>query len=642
MVMAGANAASRCICWGPASAASAAPPRARRRSSSSLTSSTSPRSLLLLLLGCLLLTLPATAATDTDGDDGDAPAKKAEEDSLQEHEQDEEAFEDANSGAEADAKDSNDDDGDSSDDNGGNDAGINSQHSGPPELVQVLVFDAGSSGSRIHIFNAHLHPGANVPEIDQSVRPRQTQKLKPGLSTFAKKEDLDGAEANIKDLLRFADDFVDESRRAKTPVLVKATAGLRAVPQAKANLVLDRVRAVLGASSYKSDDAWVGIIEGKEEGGLAWVAANYLAGTFLRSNPDATSLGVIEMGGGSAQVTFEVTDPSQKLAEQDSYEFVTLLGKEYKVYAHSYLGYGQDYAQEKMKSAFKKALEVAQGASPDDPCYPQGARWITDDATVAKVVAGMGKAKDCISGIWKSLFLGDSSEDAPGEYKGEPTLKGRFVATENFFYTRNDLKLPMLGKQHEMEDVANAVCMEHYSGDAESVPKHCFALAYQAAFLQALRKRPPPEIAAAASLAASAAASISRKSLRGEAPVPKAPPVVGVAAGSTNEDDEGDLSIEITRLIHGGEVDWAVGAAVVHIISEVRGAAPEEVAEEEMESGSDGVVLERQSSDGTIDASSPTVSPAANNAVFFLAVLCALFLWLLLRRRDRFQGWPGK
>ncbi|CAE7663869.1 APY3 [Symbiodinium sp. CCMP2592] len=173
-------------------------------------------------------------------------------------------------------------------------------------LEQVLVFDAGSSGTRIHIFNMYMPMAdAHVPRVDLAVRDAQTLKVKPGLSEFAKKEDLEGCRLNIQDLVKFANKFVAEERRAKTPVLLKATAGLRAVPEAKADAVLRTVRSTLKDSGYQFQDSWADIIKGKEEAALAWIAANYLRGSF-NVDSDVPSMGVIEMGGGSTQVTFEV------------------------------------------------------------------------------------------------------------------------------------------------------------------------------------------------------------------------------------------------------------------------------------------------------------------------------------------------
>jgi len=361
-----------------------------------------------------------------------------------------------------------------------------------------------------------------VPEVFQHVRANQTLKLKPGLSSFALSEDLGGAKSSIEQLLQFANKFVAPNRRSITPVLVKATAGLRAVPLEKANAVLDRVREVLAASEYQSSSAWVSIIPGKEEGGLAWVSANYLSGTFRRSSSVSSSLGVIELGGGSAQVTFEVAEDQKSLAGEDSYLFTTLQGTQFRVYAHSYLGYGQDHAQERMKAAMSKAKV--------DPCYPRGS-WQT---SLSEPIIGAGDSQECIANIWEHIF--SSSHDAPGRYPSEPRLKGSFVATENFYYIRNDLNLPLLGQPKKMEEAAQSVCQRNFTGDFDELPKHCFALAYQAALIQALQRKTP------------------HGSLFEQNP--------NIASE--------DVSLEIVRLINGGEVDWAVGAAVVHIIQASR------------------------------------------------------------------------
>ena len=55
----------------------------------------------------------------------------------------------------------------------------------------------------------------------------------------------------------------------------------------------------------------------------------------------SSSFGVLEMGGASSQITFipEVDPLADKFPMQ-------ILGKDFSVYTHSYLGYGQDAIQE--------------------------------------------------------------------------------------------------------------------------------------------------------------------------------------------------------------------------------------------------------------------------------------------------------
>lgn len=398
----------------------------------------------------------------------------------------------------------------------------------------VLVFDAGSSGTRIHVFN--IVPGKAsdlVPRIDLAVRDRQTKKIKPGLSQFAEKEDLAGTQKNIEQLLEFADQFVPEAERSSTPALLKATAGLRAVkPAENALAVLNVVKETLAKSGFLFQPEWADIIKGKEEAGLAWVAANYLQGSFSRDATGVNSLGVIEMGGGSTQVTFEVdSEEASRVASDDSFTFTTLNGQSYHLYAHSYLGYGMDYAQSRLRTAM-------QGETVEDPCYPEGyLRQAADDAS--SVIKGTGNAEACQHLIRTHLF-GNRSETGPGRYKGELQLRGHLVATENFFYVRDNLKLPLDGAVHVMKEAAEKGCQRIApSADEEaamqggtadvSKPNGCFGLSYQVALLDALQVTYRPGV-----------------------------------------------HVEIARQIKGGDIDWALGAALMHFIDRGMGETGED------------------------------------------------------------------
>lgn len=413
---------------------------------------------------------------------------------------------------------------------------------GTGKLEQVLVFDAGSSGTRVHVFNMYpAQRGAHVPTIELSVRDKQTLKVKPGLSDFALRDDLDGTRKNIESLLEFASQHVPFDSRKSTPVLLKATAGLRSVPAIQADAVLNQVRATLKVSGYLFKEDWVDIIRGKEEGGLAWVAANYLRGTFGVN--DQPSIGVIELGGGSTQVTFQVAS-TEKVADSDAFTFKTLVGKEFHLYAHSYLGFGQDHALATMKARTQALFLSGPVGDMKDPCYPEGflspvrSSAAADTETTVKYLHSSGDAVACQELIRTELFK--PATGAPGNYASELPLRGQFAATENFFYVRNDAKMPLLSSQTSMQEAAKFVCslaeknedreIERMKAGNVSRPKACFALSYQAALLEVLK--------------------------------------VHTSVG---------VKLEIARQINGGDVDWALGAALMHSIANTRGTSDGQV-----------------------------------------------------------------
>lgn len=122
----------------------------------------------------------------------------------------------------------------------------------------AIVIDAGSTGSRIHIFKflpgAGGHLELQFDKFDQ---------LKPGLSSFA--DDPPAAARSLAPLLELAEATIPEAQRAATSIMVGATAGLRLLPDGKADLILEEVRTWLRAKPFKVGgrvDEW-GIVGGK-------------------------------------------------------------------------------------------------------------------------------------------------------------------------------------------------------------------------------------------------------------------------------------------------------------------------------------------------------------------------------------------
>ncbi|XP_035610005.1 ectonucleoside triphosphate diphosphohydrolase 6-like [Oncorhynchus keta] len=79
----------------------------------------------------------------------------------------------------------------------------------------------------------------------------------------------------ILELLEVAQDGIPSSVWSSTPLVVKATAGLRLLPGEKATH-LDRVREVFLESPFLSRGDSVSIMDGTDEGISAWITVNFL------------------------------------------------------------------------------------------------------------------------------------------------------------------------------------------------------------------------------------------------------------------------------------------------------------------------------------------------------------------------------
>ena len=231
-------------------------------------------------------------------------------------------------------------------------------HNPEKPLVQyALTIDAGSTGSRIHVYkfhNCHAMPSLEYETF---------LSINPGLSAYAR--DPTAAAASLDPLLEEAKRVVPESLHSCTPVEVKATAGLRLLGQAESDAILDEVRNRLqtnypfGVASEHS----VEIMDGKDEGVYAWITANYLAKKIGEGVDSPDTLAVMDLGGASTQIVFEPRFPSESdsLLEGEHKYSLQFGGKEFTLYQHSYLGYGLMRARRSIHNLVAFTWSFAQG-----------------------------------------------------------------------------------------------------------------------------------------------------------------------------------------------------------------------------------------------------------------------------------------
>ncbi|KAH8283506.1 hypothetical protein KR018_004183 [Drosophila ironensis] len=201
---------------------------------------------------------------------------------------------------------------------------------GYSKVQYAAIIDAGSTGSRVLAYKFNRSFIDNKLVLYEEL----FKERKPGLSSFADNP-AEGAHS-IKLLLDEARAFIPKEHWSSTPLVLKATAGLRLLPPSKAENILNAVRELFAKSEFSVDMDAVEIMEGTDEGIFSWFTVNFLLGRLSKTNQAAA----LDLGGGSTQVTFSPTDPEQvPIYDKYMHEVVTS-SKKINVFTHSYLGLG--------------------------------------------------------------------------------------------------------------------------------------------------------------------------------------------------------------------------------------------------------------------------------------------------------------
>lgn len=394
------------------------------------------------------------------------------------------------------------------------------------ERNYVVMIDAGSTGSRVHVyeFNTCQSPPVLIKET--------FEMLKPGLSSFD--TDTIGAAKSLDPLLKVALEAVPKDKQGCTPVAVKATAGLRLLGEEKSTNILKEVRNHLENDFPFAvvDGDGISIMEGKDEGVYAWITTNYLLGNIGSSEKTPTAA-VFDLGGGSTQIVFEPDFTHDETMVSGDHKYKLNFGnREFTLYQYSHLGYGLMQGRNKVnslivESALKKNTELAsskkenkkdlKGAKAtitlNNPCIPPGV--VAEDVEVELgknefyLVNMKGPAKEngvhsgaqCRFLAEKVLNKESECTEKPCSFNGiyQPSLNKSFKKSNDmfvfsYFYDRtNPLGFPNSFTVEELSELAKLVCggetfwadvlLDDHIEELNKEPQWCLDLSFITAML---------------------------------------------------------------------------------------------------------------------------------------------------------------
>jgi hypothetical protein len=239
----------------------------------------------------------------------------------------------------------------------------------------VAIIDAGSSGSRIYLFKAIKSEGTSEAQDLM-----EFEGDAPGLSSFATTPEEAG-EKGVAPLLHHLADYLEahniETQRVEVSVL--ATAGMRLIDAAAQRAIFESVRRYIAGKSFAVGD--IEIISGDMEGTYSWVDVNFLLGRFRDRQP---TIGVVEIGGASAQIAFETQAPMT-----DGHR-IEVGSQRFDLFVESFLGLGRNESRRRMV----QSSDTSSGFV-ENPCYPRGL-VSRDVAASASGLTGGFKYEACV------------------------------------------------------------------------------------------------------------------------------------------------------------------------------------------------------------------------------------------------------
>lgn len=359
-----------------------------------------------------------------------------------------------------------------------------------------IMIDAGSGGSRLHIFSWNprifdtVPPPPSIPRSDE----KTTERISPGISDFV--DDFPGLKAYFSSLIdQCKTTLRDHQDHWYTyPFYLRATGGMRLVPFEKREKMMKYIRSLFSDKEFcpfyfQYDFARV--MSGEEEAVFAWMGANYLFNTLfpsiqrpLGNHSQHETYGTVDLGGASTQISF--FSPNQDISE-GLFKLQVGSQRHWNLYAKSFLKYGHNSARERH---FRISAESAiNNESPEfvDNCMFAG----YSENVSAPAVSYNGSEANAIITIrgpevshknqftlctesLKELLLKQLNAYCDSVYDGECSMdgfyqpklpggrNGHFIASAMYRYPWYFLKMPTTAAIRDFKEKAEGLCAMNY------------------------------------------------------------------------------------------------------------------------------------------------------------------------------------
>lgn len=337
-------------------------------------------------------------------------------------------------------------------------------------------------GTRLHIYrwldNATARSSGSSKELQSlpsiKTKNKWTEKIHPGIATFADKPDRVGPD-HLEKLLDKAAEIIPDEAHKDTPLFLLATAGMRLLDDDPRERLLEQICSYIQSNTnfqLPDCDVHIKAIPGNVEGLYGWVAANYLLGGFdeplrHKNGNEHPTFGFLDMGGASAQIAFapNMTESERHANDLQLMRLRTVDGTatEYRVFTTTWLGFGVNEA----RKSYVERLKVEKGSSDSktlqDPCLPHGLLVSTQGDVLLPDSKEIGVSKFSLNGtgqfdkcLVKTLPLLEKDhvcEDEPCLIGGThvPAIDfdvNHFVGVSEYWHTTHEIF------QHDQKDKA--------------------------------------------------------------------------------------------------------------------------------------------------------------------------------------------